>query len=70
MEQTFFQSELEAIAAALADTSEGLTGSEIDHRDHQVHRQCGMLIRRNRIVATGSSEVAVCPKLAKSLFPG
>jgi uncharacterized protein (TIGR02391 family) len=31
MEQTFSQSELEAIAAALADTSEGLTGSEIGH---------------------------------------
>ena len=31
MEQTFTQSELEAIAAALADTSEGLTGSEIGH---------------------------------------
>jgi uncharacterized protein (TIGR02391 family) len=29
MEQTFSQSELEAIAAALADTSEGLKGSEI-----------------------------------------
>lgn len=31
MEQQFSQSELEAIAAALADTSEGLTGSEIGH---------------------------------------
>lgn len=31
MEQTFSQSELEAIAAALADTSEGLTGFEIGH---------------------------------------
>ena len=31
MEQIFSQSELEAIAAALADTSEGLTGSEIGH---------------------------------------
>jgi uncharacterized protein (TIGR02391 family) len=31
MEQVFSQSELEAIAAALADTSEGLTGSEIGH---------------------------------------
>lgn len=31
MEQTFSQSELEAIAAALADTSEGLKGSEIGH---------------------------------------
>ena len=31
MEQTFSQSELEAIAQALADTSEGLTGSEIGH---------------------------------------
>lgn len=31
MEKTFSQSELEAIAAALADTSEGLTGSEIGH---------------------------------------
>lgn len=31
MEQIFSQSELEAIAAALADTSEGITGSEIGH---------------------------------------
>jgi uncharacterized protein (TIGR02391 family) len=31
MESTFEQSELEAIAAALADTSEGLTGTEIGH---------------------------------------
>lgn len=31
MEHIFSQSELEAIAAALADTSEGLTGSEIGH---------------------------------------
>ena len=31
MEHVFSQSELEAIAAALADTSEGLTGSEIGH---------------------------------------
>ena len=31
MESTFEQSELEAIAAALAHTSEGLTGSEIGH---------------------------------------
>lgn len=31
MEKTFSQSELEAIASALADTSEGLTGSEIGH---------------------------------------
>lgn len=31
MEQVFSQSELEAIAAALADTSEGLTGTEIGH---------------------------------------
>lgn len=31
MEKTFTQSELEAIAAALADTSDGLTGSEIGH---------------------------------------
>lgn len=31
MEKTFSQSELEAIAAALADTSEGLTGTEIAH---------------------------------------
>jgi uncharacterized protein (TIGR02391 family) len=31
MEKQFSQSELEAIAAALADTSEGLTGSEIGH---------------------------------------
>lgn len=31
MEQIFSQSELEAIAKALADTSEGLTGSEIGH---------------------------------------
>ena len=31
MEQIFSQSELEAIAAALADTSEGLKGSEIGH---------------------------------------
>jgi uncharacterized protein (TIGR02391 family) len=31
MEKTFTQSELEAIAQALADTSEGLTGSEIGH---------------------------------------
>lgn len=31
VEKTFSQSELEAIAAALADTSEGLTGSEIGH---------------------------------------
>jgi uncharacterized protein (TIGR02391 family) len=31
MEKMFSQSELEAIAAALADTSEGLTGSEIAH---------------------------------------
>jgi uncharacterized protein (TIGR02391 family) len=31
MEQVFSQSELEAIAAALADTSAGLTGSEIGH---------------------------------------
>src|ERR1039458_8308185 len=31
VEKTFAQSELEAIAAALADTSEGLTGTEIDH---------------------------------------
>jgi len=31
MEQTFSQSEIEALAQALADTSEGLTGSEIGH---------------------------------------
>jgi uncharacterized protein (TIGR02391 family) len=31
MERTFTQSELEAIAQALADTSSGLTGSEIGH---------------------------------------
>jgi uncharacterized protein (TIGR02391 family) len=31
MEKTFSQSELKAIAAALADTSDGLTGSEIGH---------------------------------------
>lgn len=31
MEKQFSQSELEAIAAALADTSDGLTGSEIGH---------------------------------------
>ena len=31
MEQVFSQSELEAIAAALGDTSEGLTGTEIGH---------------------------------------
>jgi len=31
MEKTFTQSELEAIAQALADTSNGLTGSEIGH---------------------------------------
>ena len=31
MEKRFSQSELEAIAAALADTSDGLTGSEIGH---------------------------------------
>ena len=31
MEKTFSQSELEAIAAALGDTSEGLTGTEIGH---------------------------------------
>ena len=31
MEKRFSQSELEAIAAALGDTSEGLTGSEIGH---------------------------------------
>ena len=31
MELMFSQSELEAIAAALADTSEGLKGSEIGH---------------------------------------
>ena len=31
MENTFSQSELEAIAQALADTSEGVTGSEIEH---------------------------------------
>jgi hypothetical protein len=31
MERTFSQSELEAIAQALADTSEGLTGSKIGH---------------------------------------
>jgi len=31
MERIFAQSELEAIAAALADTSEGLTGTEIGH---------------------------------------
>lgn len=31
MEKQFSQSELEAISAALADTSEGLTGSEIGH---------------------------------------
>jgi hypothetical protein len=31
LEKTFTQSELEAIAQALADTSSGLTGSEIDH---------------------------------------
>ncbi len=31
MEKTFTQSELEAIAAVLADTSNGLTGSEIGH---------------------------------------
>jgi uncharacterized protein (TIGR02391 family) len=31
VEQQFSQSELEAIAAALGDTSEGLTGSEIGH---------------------------------------
>ena len=30
-EKIFAQSELEAIAAALGDTSEGLTGSEISH---------------------------------------
>lgn len=32
METRFSPSELEAISAALADTSEGLTGSEIGHR--------------------------------------
>lgn len=31
VENTFSQSELEAIAAALGDTSEGLTGPEIGH---------------------------------------
>lgn len=31
MEQTFSQSEIEGVARALADTSEGLTGSEIGH---------------------------------------
>jgi len=31
VEKQFSQSELEAIAAALGDTSEGLTGSEIGH---------------------------------------
>jgi uncharacterized protein (TIGR02391 family) len=31
VEKTFSQSELEAIAAALGDTSDGLTGSEIGH---------------------------------------
>jgi uncharacterized protein (TIGR02391 family) len=31
MEKTFSQSELEAIAAALGDTSKGLTGTEIGH---------------------------------------
>jgi hypothetical protein len=31
VEKRFSQSELEAIAAALGDTSEGLTGSEIGH---------------------------------------
>src|ERR1700681_3893345 len=31
MEKTFTQSELEAIAQALGDTSDGLTGSEIGH---------------------------------------
>jgi hypothetical protein len=31
MEKTFSQSELEAIAQALGDTSDGLTGSEIGH---------------------------------------
>ena len=31
MDKFFSQSELEAIAAALADTFEGLTGSEIAH---------------------------------------
>jgi uncharacterized protein (TIGR02391 family) len=31
MEKTFTQSELEAIAQALADTTDGLTGSEIGH---------------------------------------
>ncbi len=31
MESQFSQSELEAIARALADTSEGLTGTEIGH---------------------------------------
>jgi hypothetical protein len=31
VEKTFAQSEIEAIAAALADTSEGLTGTEIGH---------------------------------------
>ncbi len=31
LEKQFSQSELEAIAAALGDTSEGLTGSEIGH---------------------------------------
>lgn len=31
MEETFSESEMEAIAGALADTSEGLTGSEIGH---------------------------------------
>jgi uncharacterized protein (TIGR02391 family) len=31
MEKTFSQSELEAIAQALADTNDGLTGSEIGH---------------------------------------
>ena len=30
-EKVFSQGELEAIAAALGDTSEGLTGSEIGH---------------------------------------
>jgi hypothetical protein len=31
MERVFSQSDLEAIAKALGDTSEGLTGSEIGH---------------------------------------
>lgn len=40
-EMVFSQGELEAIAAALGDTSEGLTGSEIGHPMALVQRGLG-----------------------------